>query len=104
MKKFLLFFMALSLFQQVSIAEHAVLINEKQTDGVPCSNEDYNFFQGYRAFWSYVIQKKPKDYPGYWDLVPETYKSGYTGAVCKKVVQEGYGTINLKTKSEKNNF
>ena len=34
----------------------------------------------------------------------ETYKSGYTGAVCKKVVQEGYGTINLKTKSEKTIF
>ena len=27
-----------------------------------------------------------------------------TGAVCKKVVQEGYGTINLKTKSEKTIF
>ena len=37
-------------------------------------------------------------------LQSETYKSGYTGAVWKKVVQEGYGTINLKTKSEKNNF
>ena len=34
----------------------------------------------------------------------ETYKSSYTGAVCKKVVQEGYGTINLKTKSEKTIF
>lgn len=97
MKK-LLIILALLISANCADAQRAVEINVPKTNGVGCNTTDYNFFKGYRAFWSYVIQKKPHGYPGYWALVPETWMSGYTGSVCKNVVEQGYGQIKLKTK------
>lgn len=99
MKKYIIAIVTIMvLFPQYALSRHAVTILNPQTSGAKCSTQDYNIFQGYRAFWSYVIQKKPSGYPGYWALVPETWMGGYTSSVCKNVVEQGYGTINLKKK------
>ena len=88
--------MIMALLPQVAQAENAVTILNPQGAGMSCNADDYNFIQGYRAFWSYVRQSKPSNYPGYWQLVPETWISLYSGSVCKNVVEKGYGVINLK--------
>jgi hypothetical protein len=83
-------------------SEPAISIFNPQMNGIECVPSDYGYFQGYRAFWSYIRQSKPSNYPGYWDLVPNTYlKNGYTNTICKNVVEQGYGKINLKKKSSK---
>jgi len=100
MKKIILTIALMMIFANCASAERSIEVNVPQTSGTECSTKDYSYFTGYRMFWSYVAQKKPSDYPGYWALVPETWKSGYTGSVCKNVVEQGYGQIKLKAKKD----
>lgn len=93
MKKLVLFLVIFLLSQNV-FATPAVTILSPQTIGQECNPKDFNFFQNYRAFWSYVSKKKPSGYPSYWTLVPETYVTGYGGSLCKNVIIKGYAKIN----------
>ena len=99
-KQIIIVAMVMALLPQVAQAKSAVTVLNPQGAGAECNKSDYPFAYGYRAFWSYVIQKKPANYPGYWALVPETWQSLYMGSVCKNVVEKGYGTINLKKKTK----
>lgn len=99
-KQIIIMAAVIALLPSAAISKEAVTILNPQGECTACNKNDYTFGQGYRAFWSYVRQSKPANYPGYWALVPDIYLDGYGGTVCRNVVEKGYGVINLKKKGQ----